>query len=48
MTGSIIAGATKPSQVAANAAAADGWRLNAEEMAEVDRMTKTAKPPKFG
>ena len=48
VTGSIIAGATKPSQVAANAAAADGWRLNAEEMAEVDRMTKTAKPPKFG
>ena len=38
--GSIIAGATKPEQVTANAAAADGWRLTAEELAEVDRLTK--------
>jgi aryl-alcohol dehydrogenase-like predicted oxidoreductase len=34
---SVIAGATKPEQVKANAAAA-GWRLTAEEMAEVDRV----------
>jgi len=38
--GSIIAGATKPEQVTANAAAADGWRLTADELAEVDRLTK--------
>lgn len=37
--GSVIAGATRPEQVAANAAAAS-WRLTAEEMAEVDRLTK--------
>ena len=37
--GSVIAGATRPDQVAANAAAAS-WRLTAEEMAEVDRLTK--------
>jgi aryl-alcohol dehydrogenase-like predicted oxidoreductase len=30
---SIIAGATKPEQVRANAAAADGWRLDADELA---------------
>ena len=30
---SIIAGATKPAQVRANAAAADGWRLDADELA---------------
>ncbi len=35
----VIAGATKPEQVAANAAAAS-WRLTAEEMAEVDQITK--------
>lgn len=34
---SIIAGATKPEQVRANAHAA-GWRLTAEELAEVDRI----------
>lgn len=34
---SVIAGATKPEQVKANAGAA-GWRLSAEEMAEVDRI----------
>jgi len=35
----VIAGATRPEQVAANAAAAS-WRLTAEEMAEVDQITK--------
>jgi aryl-alcohol dehydrogenase-like predicted oxidoreductase len=35
---SVIAGATKPEQVEANAKAA-GWMLSAEEMAEVDRIT---------
>jgi aryl-alcohol dehydrogenase-like predicted oxidoreductase len=35
----VIAGATKPSQVAANAAAAD-WRLSAEERAEVDAILR--------
>ena len=37
--GSVIAGATRPDQVAANAAAAS-WRLTSEEMADVDRLTK--------
>jgi len=37
--GSVIAGATKPEQVQANAAAA-AWRLTDEEMAEVDQITK--------
>jgi aryl-alcohol dehydrogenase-like predicted oxidoreductase len=36
---SIIAGATKPEQIAANVAAA-GWKLTAEELAEVDAITK--------
>lgn len=36
---SVIAGATKPEQVEQNAAAGD-WRLSAEEMAEVDSLTK--------
>jgi len=36
---SIIAGATKPEQVAGNAAAA-GWKLTAEELAEVDALSK--------
>ena len=35
---SVIAGATKPEQVEANAKAA-GWVLSAEELAEVDRIT---------
>lgn len=38
--GSIIAGATRPEQVTANATAASSWRLTAEELAEVDRLTK--------
>ena len=37
--GSVIAGATKPEQVAANAAAAS-WKLSAEEMAEVDALAR--------
>jgi aryl-alcohol dehydrogenase-like predicted oxidoreductase len=36
---SVIAGATKPEQVEANVAAA-GWKLTAEERAEVDRLSK--------
>ena len=36
---SVIAGATKPEQVRANAAAAE-WRLTAEEMKEVDEITR--------
>jgi len=37
--GSVIAGATKPGQVDENVAAA-GWRLTADELAEVDRITR--------
>ena len=37
---SVIGGATKVEQLEANVAAADVWRLNAEEMAEVDRICK--------
>jgi len=37
--GSVIAGATSPEQVKANAAAAS-WRLTPEEMAEVDQITR--------
>lgn len=36
--GSIIAGATKPEQLAANVKAA-GWKLTLEELAEIDRIT---------
>jgi aryl-alcohol dehydrogenase-like predicted oxidoreductase len=35
---SVIAGATRPEQVRANVAAAE-WKLSAEELAEVDRLT---------
>jgi aryl-alcohol dehydrogenase-like predicted oxidoreductase len=35
---SVIAGATKPEQVAANVKAA-GWKLSADDMAELDRIT---------
>jgi len=35
----VIAGATKPEQVQANAAAAD-WRLTQEEVAELDLITE--------
>ncbi len=36
---SVIAGATKPEQIAANVSAA-GWKLSADELAEVDKITK--------
>jgi aryl-alcohol dehydrogenase-like predicted oxidoreductase len=36
---SVIAGATRPEQVEANVRA-DGWKLSAEELAEVDRITR--------
>ena len=39
VVGSVIAGATRPEQVEANAAAAS-WRLSADEFAEVDRITR--------
>jgi aryl-alcohol dehydrogenase-like predicted oxidoreductase len=35
---SIIAGATRPEQVEANAKSV-GWKLSADEMAEIDRIT---------
>ena len=37
--GSVIAGATKPEQLEQNAKAAE-WKLSADELAEVDRITK--------
>lgn len=40
--GSVIAGATSPEQVRANAEAAS-WRLTAEEMAEVDQITQRGR-----
>jgi aryl-alcohol dehydrogenase-like predicted oxidoreductase len=40
-TASVIAGATRPEQIAANVAAG-GWKLTAEEMAEIDRITGKA------
>jgi aryl-alcohol dehydrogenase-like predicted oxidoreductase len=40
--GSVIAGATKPEQIDANAKAA-GWALSAEELAEIDRLTGKTK-----
>lgn len=39
LVSSIIAGATRPEQVASNAAAA-GWQLTAEELAAVDEITR--------
>ncbi len=41
---SVIAGATKPEQIEANAQAG-GWELNAEEMAEVERITSEVTQP---
>ncbi len=38
---SVIAGATKPEQVEENAKAAD-WRMTAEEMAEIDEITRVS------
>ena len=40
---SVIAGATTPEQVAANVQAAANWRLTADEMREVDRLTVGTK-----
>ena len=40
---SVIAGATRPEQVAGNVAAC-GWRLDAAELAEVDRLTAPRRP----
>jgi aryl-alcohol dehydrogenase-like predicted oxidoreductase len=37
---SVIAGATKPEQVRANAAATTAWKLSKEERAEVDALTR--------
>jgi aryl-alcohol dehydrogenase-like predicted oxidoreductase len=37
---SVIAGATSPEQVRANAAAAGAWTLDPDELAEVDRLTR--------
>jgi aryl-alcohol dehydrogenase-like predicted oxidoreductase len=41
---SVIAGATKPEQVRANVKAA-GWKLTAEELAEVGRILEEAEAP---
>jgi aryl-alcohol dehydrogenase-like predicted oxidoreductase len=41
---SVIAGATKPEQVAQNVSAA-GWKLTAEELAEIDKMPRGYAPP---
>lgn len=40
---SVIAGATKPEQIEANAKAGE-WELNSEELAEVDRITGVVSP----
>ena len=41
LVGSVIAGATKPEQIEANAKAGS-WKLSAEDLAEIDRLTKSA------
>ena len=41
VVGGVIAGASTPEQLRQNVTAT-GWRLNAAEMAEVDRITKVA------
>jgi aryl-alcohol dehydrogenase-like predicted oxidoreductase len=43
---SIIAGASRPEQVAANAAAID-WELTDEDVAEIDRLSATAKGGRY-
>ncbi|MCP1121823.1 hypothetical protein IECKMCGE_28465, partial [Robbsia andropogonis] len=35
---SVIAGATRPEQIRANAAAGTGWRPSAEDLAEIDAL----------
>src|SRR5690606_3059354 len=42
---SVIAGATTPAQVEANAAAADAWRPTAADLAEIDRLFPLAEDP---
>jgi aryl-alcohol dehydrogenase-like predicted oxidoreductase len=44
VVGCVIAGASTPQQIYQNAAAID-WRLDAAEMAEVDRLTTKQKGP---
>lgn len=44
VVGCVIAGASTPEQVRQNVAAS-GWRLDAEEMAEVDHLTQRSKKP---
>jgi aryl-alcohol dehydrogenase-like predicted oxidoreductase len=39
---SVIAGATSPEQVRANVAATTAWRLDRDELAEIDRLTRAA------
>jgi len=43
LVASVIAGATSPEQVRANAAATDAWPLSAEELAEVDTLVGSPK-----
>jgi aryl-alcohol dehydrogenase-like predicted oxidoreductase len=38
---SVIAGATKPEQIEANIKAT-GWKLSSDDLAEIDKLTKTA------
>ena len=40
VVGSVIAGATKPEQIRANAAATVAWKLTPEERAEVDAIAR--------
>jgi aryl-alcohol dehydrogenase-like predicted oxidoreductase len=42
---SVIAGATKPEQVEANARAAGAWRLTADEMLAIDKLTRSFTTP---
>lgn len=42
---SVIAGATTAEQVRANVAATGAWELDADELAEVDRLTRVAPAP---
>jgi aryl-alcohol dehydrogenase-like predicted oxidoreductase len=43
--GTVIGGATRPEQMRANAAAGNGWRLTAAELADVDRICREARRP---
>lgn len=42
---SVIAGATKPEQIRANAAAGNAWRPSAEDLVEIDRFFPSAAAP---